>query len=78
MVKSRANTENKCMPADYDHLCWEELLHYTGKVPAIPPLAQLVIFYHHCRNGDGEADPAPDQTLVVTNVVETAMPDSTT
>ena len=35
------------------------------------------MFYHHCHDGDGEADPAPDQTLMVTNVVETVMPDST-
>ena len=35
------------------------------------------MLYHDCRDGNGEADPAPDQTVVVTNVVETVMPDST-
>ena len=77
VVRSRANTENKCTPADYGRLCREELPHCTGKVPAVPLLVQPVMFYHHCHNGDGEADLALDQTLVVTNVMETAMPDST-
>ena len=75
-VRERAATENRRTPADYDLICREELLRCTGQVPAVPPLAQPVLFYRHCRDGDEEVR-EPDRAMVVTNVVETAMPDST-
>ena len=38
-IRSHANEKDKGTPADYDHICREEILHYMGHAPSVQPLA---------------------------------------
>ena len=38
-VGSCANAEDKCTPADYGHICREEILHCMGHAPSVQLLA---------------------------------------
>ena len=54
-LRSHANAEDKCTLADYEHICHEEILHCMGHTPSVQPLAQLVMFHRHCRDGNDDA-----------------------
>ena len=38
-VRSCANAEDKCTPADYDRICHEEILRCRGHAPSVQKLA---------------------------------------
>ena len=54
-IRCHANAEDKHTPAEYDHICGEEILRCMGHAPSVQLLARRVMFYRHCRDSDDDA-----------------------